>query len=179
MSTEDIARQTTALMEESRRRLESSREIITHVHMERALFRAMPSIWPCGGNVTSFFGFRIHPMYYSNEFHSGLDIANNKDTPIHATSDGIVKVGSWQPGYGRMVLIDHGYHYNTLYSHMSRIVVNVGDRVARGQVIGYMGSTGTSTGNHVHYEVRFKDSPVNPTRFLRKTVNQITERLNS
>lgn len=174
MSADDIARQTAALQEESRRRIDSSREILTHVRRERAVFQAMPSIWPCSGRITSSFGFRIHPLLASTELHTGIDIANQKNTPIRATSDGTVKVASWQPGYGRMILLDHGFSYATLYGHMCSLMVEVGQKVRRGQVIGYMGSTGTSTGNHLHYEVRFKNSPVNAARFLRKTLEQMT-----
>jgi murein DD-endopeptidase MepM/ murein hydrolase activator NlpD len=173
MSREDIVRQTTALQEETQHRLSSYREIFSHVQAERALFLATPNLWPCTGHLTSVFGFRIHPLSHRNEFHAGLDIANSRNTPIYATSDGLVRIASWQPGYGRMVIIDHGFKFTTLYGHMNRLLVKEGQRVHRGQMVGLMGSTGSSTGDHCHYEVRYKGNVVNPVRYLKKTVYQL------
>lgn len=169
MSEEDIRKQTQALEEETNRRIASYHEVMRQIEAERALYLATPNIWPCRGRITSSFGLRFHPVYQSNEFHSGLDIANEKGTPVCATAEGAIRVCDWQPGYGKLIVIDHGYGYRTYYGHLSSIKVTAGQRVRRGEVIGLMGSTGTSTGNHVHYEIQYRGSALNPVRFLKKT----------
>jgi murein DD-endopeptidase MepM/ murein hydrolase activator NlpD len=103
----------------------------------------------------------------TGEFHPGLDIANNPDTLIYATADGTVRFSGWSHGYGNMVVIDHGYGLSTLYGHTSKALVKTGDRVSKGQVIAYMGTTGRSTGAHLHYEVWRQGKPVNPMSFLK------------
>lgn len=127
-----------------------------------------PSIWPVTGEVTSGFGWRSSPWESEsgNEMHPGLDIANSMDTPIVATADGVVVQSGWAGGYGNLVQIDHGNGMASLYGHNARLAVNVGDKVKKGQVISYMGSTGRSTGPHVHYEIRVNGSPVDPISFM-------------
>ena len=127
---------------------------------------ATPSIWPTSGEVTSRFGWRSSPWGWSSDWHPGIDIASDYGTPIVATADGVVVHGGWYGGYGKMVQIDHGYGIVTIYGHNSEIVVNVGDKVKKGEVIAYMGSTGYSTGTHCHYEIRVNGSAVNPANFL-------------
>lgn len=123
----------------------------------------IPSIWPARGDVTSPFGLR----WNGTDFHPGIDIANDFGTPIVATADGIVIDASWNAGgYGNKVDIDHGNGFMTRYGHAQSITVRVGQHVRRGQIIAYMGSTGFSTGPHVHYEVRIHGEPVNPTPYL-------------
>ena len=168
MNQQDIWRQTSALTEETKKRLESFTEIKNQVDNLRALFRATPNQWPCAGHVTSPFGYRMHPVFMSEEFHSGLDIANEKNTPIYATADGFVKLSDWQPGYGRLIIVDNGYGYCTYYGHLAKILVNKDDKIRRGQLIGLMGCSGTSTGNHLHYEIQVNGNPVDPSRFLKK-----------
>ena len=102
-----------------------------------------------------------------DEYHAGVDIANRPDTPVFATADGQVRHAGWAGGYGRMVLIAHGWSYSTVYGHNSKVVVKEGQRVQRGQLIAYMGTTGHSTGNHLHYEVLRHGKPVNPVPYLR------------
>jgi len=172
MSRDDIARRTVALQNETRKRIESYQEICATIDRERALFRSTPNTWPCSGHITSCFGYRIHPIYETGEFHSGLDIADSPGTPIYATADGFVKLAEWTPGYGRLVVIDHGYCYTTMYGHAKKLVVTKGARVRRGQLIAYMGNTGSSTGNHLHYEVQFRGNPVNPARYLKNNGSQ-------
>jgi murein DD-endopeptidase MepM/ murein hydrolase activator NlpD len=172
MSQQDIHRQATAIYEEAKKQIESYQEITQYIDNERTIFRTTPNIWPCIGRVTSTFGFRIHPLYSSNEFHSGIDIANNRNTPIYATADGSVRLCDWQAGYGRLVIIDHGNNYKTYYGHLHKILVKTGDRISRGQLIGLMGSTGTSTGNHVHYEVQCGGHSINPVKFLKKVYSR-------
>ena len=122
-----------------------------------------PSIWPARGDVSSPFGMR----WNGSDFHPGIDIANDMGTPIVATADGVVTTAGWNDGgYGNMVDIDHGNGIMTRYGHAMQVAVVAGQHVRRGQVIAYMGSTGFSTGPHVHYEVRINGQPVNPAAYL-------------
>lgn len=128
-----------------------------------------PSIWPVTGRLTDFFGPRRNPFGGGGgEFHPGQDIANTTGTPIMATANGVVLVADWQSGYGRLVEIDHGNGYTTRYGHMSKILVTAGQLVTRGQTLGLLGSSGRSTGPHLHYEVRIDDEAVNPMDYLPK-----------
>jgi murein DD-endopeptidase MepM/ murein hydrolase activator NlpD len=127
---------------------------------------AKPSIWPVNGVVTSGFSWRNSPWGDGNELHQGLDIANSLGTPIVATADGQVVQSEWAGDYGNVVQIDHGNGIATVYGHNSSILVKVGQSVRKGQVISLLGSTGKSTGPHVHYEVRVNGTPVDPIRFL-------------
>ena len=123
----------------------------------------VPSIWPARGEVSSPFGLR----WNGSDFHPGIDIANDFGTPIVATADGIVTDAGWNAGgYGNKVDIDHGNGIMTRYGHAQSIVVRPGQQVRRGQIIAYMGSTGFSTGPHVHYEVRINGEAVNPAPYL-------------
>jgi murein DD-endopeptidase MepM/ murein hydrolase activator NlpD len=119
-------------------------------------------IWPVDGPVSSGFGSRVQPIIGASTFHPGVDIAVSQGTPIKAAGDGVVKMAGPNGGYGNFTLIDHGGGLATGYGHQSRIAVSVGQHVSTGQVIGYVGSTGTSTGPHLHWEVRVNGSPVNP-----------------
>jgi murein DD-endopeptidase MepM/ murein hydrolase activator NlpD len=131
-----------------------------------------PNIWPVTGPISSSFGEREDPMTGNGEgeFHPGLDISGPLGTPIHATADGVVVSAEMVNGYGRMVRIDHGHGLSTLYGHMSGFAVTVGQAITRGQVVGYIGHSGRATGNHVHYEVRINNTPVNPHKYLRQTL---------
>lgn len=132
-----------------------------------ARMAATPSIWPAAGEVTSRFGYRNSPFGGGGgDYHPGLDIANDYGTPIVATADGTVVHSGWYGGYGNLVQVDHGHGIVSFYGHCSSIVVNVGDKVKKGGLIAYMGSTGYSTGNHVHYEIRVNGTAVNPTNYL-------------
>ena len=122
-----------------------------------------PSIWPATGVVTSPYGLR----WGGSDFHPGMDIANDLGTPIVATADGVVDFAGWDSGgYGNMVDIDHGNGIMTRYGHASQVLVSAGQSVKRGQVIAYMGSTGFSTGPHVHYEIHVNGQKVNPISYL-------------
>ncbi len=127
---------------------------------------AKPSGWPVSGRITSSFGLRRSPTGRGTEFHTGVDIAAPHGATIRATGAGRVVSAGWQGGYGRTVVIDHGYGYRTLYAHASRLTVGTGERVSRGTVVGYVGTTGRTTGPHVHYEVFYRGENVNPTPFL-------------
>jgi murein DD-endopeptidase MepM/ murein hydrolase activator NlpD len=119
-------------------------------------------IWPVNGPITSPFGPRVQPIVGASTFHPGVDIAASQGTPIKAAGDGVVKMAGWNGGYGNFTLIDHGGGLATGYGHQSRIAVSVGQHVSTGEVIGYVGSTGTSTGPHLHWEVRVNGNPVDP-----------------
>lgn len=125
-----------------------------------------PSIWPVSGEVTSNFGWRSSPWGGGSELHQGIDIANSLDTPIVAAADGEVVQSGWAGGYGNVVQIDHGNGVSTVYGHNSRVAVNVGQSVKKGQVISYLGSTGRSTGPHVHYEIRMNGTAVDPISYM-------------
>ncbi|MBN1822929.1 MAG: M23 family metallopeptidase [Endomicrobiales bacterium] len=168
MNQQDIRRQATALYEETKQQLSSFSEIFDYVEAQREIYRATPNIWPCTGHVTSTYGFRIHPFYRSSDFHTGIDIANEKNTPIYATADGTVRFCDWQPGYGRLIILDHGHNYRTYYGHLNKSLVRGGEKIRRGQLIGLMGATGTATGSHLHYEVQYRGKATNPARFLKK-----------
>ena len=118
--------------------------------------------WPVNGHVTSYFGYRYHPILHFTRFHAGLDIGAAWGSPIIAAADGQVVVAGWTGGYGRAVQIAHGGGISTLYGHMSQVVAAPGSYVHAGQLIGYVGSSGLSTGPHLHYEVRRNGTPVNP-----------------
>ena len=122
-----------------------------------------PTGWPTDGFISSGYGLR----WNGAEFHQGIDIAAEMGTPIVATADGVVTLAGWNAGgYGNMVDIDHGSGVSTRYGHASAVVVTAGQRVRRGQIIAYVGSTGHSTGPHLHYEVRLSGQPVNPSSYL-------------
>jgi len=125
-----------------------------------------PTIWPTTGEVTSTFGWRNSPWGGGKELHQGIDIANSMGTPIVAVADGDVVQSTLAGGYGNVVQIDHGNGIVTIYGHNSRLLAQVGDRVRKGQVIAYMGSTGRSTGPHVHYEIRINGTSVDPMVYL-------------
>ena len=122
---------------------------------------------PCKYNrISSPFGERIHPVYGRKSFHKGVDLASPNGTPIYATADGIVAFAGVCNGYGNFIKLNHQNGYKTGYAHMSRMVVSSGAKVKKGDLIGYVGSTGTSTGNHLHYEVYYNDQLTDPAKTL-------------
>ncbi len=132
-----------------------------------------PSLWPLEGTVTSSFGQREDPFNGEGAFHAGIDISAGFGTGIRAAADGTVDMASLTNGYGREVVIDHGHGVKTVYGHLSGFTVVAGQQVKRGQVIGYVGLSGRSTGPHLHYEVRVHNTPVNPHKYLRTTMRQL------
>jgi septal ring factor EnvC (AmiA/AmiB activator) len=132
-----------------------------------------PSLWPLEGRVGSSFGQREDPINGEGAFHSGIDIEAPYGTPVRAAADGDATGASMGAGYGRQVVLDHGHDVLTVYGHLSAIAVLPGQRVVRGQVIGYVGQSGRATGPHLHYEVRVHNVPVNPHKYLRTTYEQM------
>ncbi|HJR09553.1 MAG TPA: M23 family metallopeptidase [Pyrinomonadaceae bacterium] len=149
------------------RALQLEQELRAYESALRELAR-IPSIWPvAGGEVTDSFGGRRDPFGGgSSEFHSGQDISAERGTPVFAAGIGTVKFAGTQGGYGQIVIIDHGDGLTTRYGHLSKIEVAVGQELTRGAQIGRVGSTGRSTGPHLHYEVRINEEPVNPRAYL-------------
>jgi murein DD-endopeptidase MepM/ murein hydrolase activator NlpD len=128
-----------------------------------------PTLWPVEGFVTASFGERIDPFNGEGSFHSGIDISSSYGHPVIAPADGIVTFADNMSGYGRMITIDHGQGISTRYGHLSGFAVATGQTVHRGDIIGYVGLSGRSTGPHLHYEVRIHDAAVNPHKYLRTT----------
>lgn len=149
----------------------SYKEIDEMINNKEKLLAAIPAIQPVSNKdltrIASGFGTRIDPVYKVNKFHAGLDFTAPQGTPIYATADGVVKESEYNTGgYGNMVVINHGFGYETLYGHMYKIKTKRGSKVVRGQVIGYIGNTGKSTGPHCHYEVHRNGVPVDPIYYF-------------
>lgn len=140
--------------------------LIEYFEDKRSLYASTPLVWPVRGWVTSPFGRRTSPFSGIRTFHEGLDIAAQTGTPVVAPADGVVIKAGFSTGYGNMVEISHGYGIKTVFGHNSRLNVKVGQQVKRGDVISYAGDTGSSTGPHLHYEVRLNGLPVNPMKYL-------------
>ena len=133
---------------------------------QREQLAGVPSVWPVHGVITSGFGWRSSPFGAGNELHAGIDIAVAGGVPVVATADGQVSQSGTSGGYGNLVQIDHGNGISTFYGHNSQLAVSVGQTVKKGQVISFAGSTGQSTGPHVHYEVRENGSAIDPWKYL-------------
>lgn len=147
--------------------------IISNAKSKEEMLASMPSIKPVRSDklarelkLLSGFGYRIHPVYKVPKMHAGIDFTAPRGTPIQSTGNGKVVQAGHGSGYGKRVTIDHGYGYKTLYGHMDRIDVKVGDVVKRGQAIGIVGSTGVSTAPHCHYEVIYKGNKIDPIQFV-------------
>lgn len=149
----------------------SYQEIEAMIRDKEKMLAATPAIQPVSNKdlkrVASGFGYRIDPVYKTVKLHAGLDFAAPQGTPIYATADGVVRLaGNTGNGYGNHVIINHGYGYETLYGHQYRIKAKVGQRVKRGELIGWVGNTGKSTGPHLHYEVRKNKRHIDPIYFF-------------
>jgi murein DD-endopeptidase MepM/ murein hydrolase activator NlpD len=147
--------------------IQSVAEIREYIKTEKSLYLATPDGWPVKGNVSSPFGTRVHPITGASTFHSGVDISTPMGTMIKATADGIVSFSNWHNDSGYIVVLEHGHGFRTIYAHNKLNYVKVGQRVKRGEVISLSGSTGSSTGPHVHYEVWKNGAHVNPLTYLK------------
>jgi murein DD-endopeptidase MepM/ murein hydrolase activator NlpD len=166
----DIARTLNNLTARITYQFESYTAIGKLINSQETKLACIPAIQPISNKeltrIASGFGYRIHPIYGIAKMHNGLDFTAPQGTPIYATGDGVVRTASPSAGAGNHVIINHGYGYETVYMHMVRMKVSSGARVKRGEVIGWVGSTGASTGPHCHYEVHINGAPVNPVYFF-------------
>jgi murein DD-endopeptidase MepM/ murein hydrolase activator NlpD len=144
----------------------SLQTLIEYFEDKRSLYASTPSMWPVRGWVTSPFGNRHSPFTGTLTFHEGIDIAAQTGTPVMSPADGVVVKAGFGSGYGNVVELSHGYGIKTLFAHNSRINVKAGQRIRRGDVIAYVGDSGSSTGPHLHYEVRQNGLPVNPAKYM-------------
>lgn len=163
---EELNTTLTNLGMEIEKRAVSLSELADFLEEQKLMLSSTPSIWPVKGWISSGFGYRISPFTGRRVFHEGLDIATKYNTPVHATAKGIVVFAGRKAGYGKTVIVDHGYGYITKYGHNNALIVKAGDKVNKGDVIAEVGSTGRSTGPHVHYEVIVNGIPVNPLKFI-------------
>jgi murein DD-endopeptidase MepM/ murein hydrolase activator NlpD len=147
--------------------METSGDIKDYLSKQRDIYLATPNGWPTDGHITSPYGWRVDPMTGGREFHGGVDIAAEPGEPVRATADGIVSFAGWSGNNGNLVVIEHGMGFQTFYAHNRKVIVKVGQKVKRGQIISYMGSTGRSTGPHVHYEIWHDGRSVNPAKYLK------------
>ena len=173
MANSDLVINTTQKMDMLDRQLyiqsQSFDEVVALCKEHDDMLKCIPAIQPVSNkdlkHTASGYGMRIDPIYKTVKFHEGMDFSANIGTPIYATGNGTVTKAGWQSGYGKVVIINHGYGYETLYAHMNDIDVRVGQKVIRGEVIGKVGNTGKSTGPHLHYEVHVKGKVVNPVNY--------------
>lgn len=147
--------------------IQSVSEIREYIDEQKNIYRATPTGWPLKGAISSGFGTRQHPITGNSAHHSGIDIRAPIGTPVRSTADGIVSFSSWHDDSGYIVVLEHGHGFSTAYAHNKENHVKVGQRVKRGEVIGISGSTGSTTGPHLHYEVWKNGGQINPAPFLK------------
>lgn len=164
------------LKDQIKNTVERVAEIQDFLKNQKDIYISTPKGWPVMGRITSEFGSRENPRYGGQEFHSGLDISAGTGTPVKATADGIVSFSGWSAGNGNLVVVEHGFGYSTFYAHNSSIVVRVGQKVKRGDIIANVGSTGNTTGPHLHYEVWHNGKVVNPMMFIKEAKNVSKEK---
>ena len=156
-----------ALTRKVKLELYSYEDIYDKVQENSNRIKSIPTIRPVnGGYLNDGFGYRIDPFDKVNRFHYGLDIAVNTGTPIYASADGVVKIARYMGGFGKSLKIDHGFGYATFYAHLSKFNTERGKQIKRGDLIGYVGNTGRSTGPHLHYEVHYYGKPQNPLDYF-------------
>jgi murein DD-endopeptidase MepM/ murein hydrolase activator NlpD len=161
-----IGRNMDRLMNDAADREQSFAAILVHLQEKKSLLASTPSLWPVMGWVTSEFGKRTNPFGGEAEFHKGIDIATRVGRPIQAPADGIVAEVVYQHDMGNMIRVDHGHGISTLYAHLSKAAVRAGTAVRKGDRLGYVGNTGSSTGSHLHYTVMLNGLPINPRKYL-------------
>lgn len=149
------------------------RDLYENLFLQEEMYRYTPSIYPTYGRITTAYGWRTHPITRRRDFHSGIDLANRLGSPIYATADGTIKEVGYNRYYGRYILITHKFGYETMYAHLQKTEVRKGDKVQKGTIIATMGSTGRSTGSHLHYEVRRYNRTLNPYHYLNKMEEDI------
>ena len=162
----EMHQELTQLQGAASRQETSLQMLIEYFEDKRSLYASTPSAWPVRGWITSPFGNRTSPFSGILKFHEGIDIAAQTGTPVMAPADGVVVKAGFSTGYGNMVEISHGYGIKTVFAHNSRLNVKAGQKVKRGDIISYVGDSGSSTGPHLHYEVRLNGLPVNPMKYM-------------
>jgi len=162
----DVLPPTANIRDKAQRLEDSLKTVEKYVNQQKLQLSATPAIWPTRGILTGVFGARINPFTGSAELHKAIDIATQLGNKIIAPADGIVLVAEKRDYYGNLIIIDHGFGYVTRYGHLSGFNVREGQRVKRFDVIGYVGTTGRSSGPHLHYEVRYYDKLLNPLDFI-------------
>ena len=141
-------------------------ELMRLLDRQKSILACTPSVWPARGWVSSTFGYRLSPFTSEKELHRGLDISGRKGAPVIAPADGVVMSVDSDPGYGRTVVINHGYGLATIYAHLDKVHVKKGQAVRRHQEIAEVGDSGRTTGCHLHYEIHMNGVPVNPFRYI-------------
>jgi murein DD-endopeptidase MepM/ murein hydrolase activator NlpD len=154
------------LSREVEKEQDNMQELSEEIEEKTSLLACTPSIWPTKGWLTSGYGYRNSPFTGQREMHKGIDIATRFNNPVRSPADGVVTFAGRKGSLGNVVVVEHGYGYSTRFGHNSRIVVKAGDRIKRNQIIAYVGSTGRTTGPHLHYEVRIDGVAVNPFNYL-------------
>ena len=157
-----------ALREQLDKSVQSVKEIRNYIKNQKDIYRATPTGWPIPGKISSGYGTRSHPVYDEPRVHSGIDISAPTGTEVTVTADGVVALAGRTDGGGIVVIVEHGHGFRTAYAHNSKSLVQVGQRVKRGDTIALSGSTGTSTGPHLHYEVWKDGAHSNPANYLEK-----------
>ena len=173
LANADLVVNTTQKMDMLNRQLyiqsKSFDEVVELFKGQDEMLQSIPAIQPVANKdlkrTASGYGMRIDPIYKTAKFHAGMDFSANTGTPVYATGNGRVKKAGWQSGYGKIIIVDHGFGYETWYAHLNKYNVRVGQKVIRGEVIGEVGNTGTSTGPHLHYEVHLKGKVMNPVNY--------------
>lgn len=167
---EELDNSITSQMDDLSKLLDNSKEelskLVVDVEKRLKYLDAKPNLMPTEGRITSGYGYRRNPFGRGREFHKGLDIANRSGTKIKAAGSGVVTFAGYYGGYGKVIIISHGYGYQSIYGHNRKLFVKVGQHVKKGEVIAEMGNTGKSTGPHLHFEIRYYGKPVNPKNII-------------
>ena len=162
----DMHAQVSLLKTAAAQKQQDLKTLLSGVEAQRNLLARTPTILPVKGWISSRFGYRKSPFGGRREFHKGVDIAAKNRSPVVATADGVITFAGAKAAYGKTIVIDHGHGIVTSYGHLSKTLVKAGRHVKRGDTVGLVGSTGRSTGPHVHYEVRLDGMPVNPQKYV-------------
>ncbi len=165
-STDNLTKELDRLSREMNDRSKSFQELIDQLEAKRSVLASTPTIWPVKGWLTAGFGYRRSPFTGQRQMHEGVDISNTVGTPVVAPADGLVSYTGPLGGFGNVISIDHGHRISTFYGHLHRQRVSQGQRVRRGDVIAFVGTTGRATGPHLHYEIQVNGSAVDPSKYV-------------
>lgn len=142
-------------------------ELVSKLENQLTYLESRPDFYPTVGRLSSKFGYRRDPITGASKKHNGIDISNSVGTKIYSAGSGVVTFSGYSGAFGRVIIIDHGYGYESVYSHCSELLVSAGDTVSKGDLIAKMGRTGRTTGSHLHFEIRYKGTPINPLNILK------------